>query len=70
MQCMRVDLPEPDGPMIAVKWPAREVDVDVVEGDDLGVAGAVGLGGAAGGSRGERGVSGVGGLERVMIVPV
>ena len=21
MQCMRVDLPEPDGPMTAVKWP-------------------------------------------------
>ena len=25
-QCISVDLPEPDGPMIAVKAPAREVD--------------------------------------------
>ena len=31
-QCMRVDLPEPDGPMMAVKLAALEVDVDAVEG--------------------------------------
>ena len=31
-QCMRVDLPEPEGPMIAVKSPALEVDRHAVEG--------------------------------------
>ena len=30
-QCISVDLPEPDGPMIAVKWPAANVDTDAVE---------------------------------------
>ena len=24
MQCISVDLPEPDGPMIAVNWPAAK----------------------------------------------
>ena len=24
MQCMSVDLPEPDGPMMAVNWPAAK----------------------------------------------
>ena len=35
---MSVDLPEPDGPMIAVNAPGREVDVDAVERADLGGA--------------------------------
>ena len=35
-QCIRVDLPEPDGPMIAVNSPRREFDADVVEGPDGG----------------------------------
>ena len=46
--CISVDLPEPDGPMIAVNWPAREVDGDAVEGADLGLALAVHLGGVDG----------------------
>ena len=27
MQCISVDLPEPDGPMIAVKWPRSKLQV-------------------------------------------
>ena len=42
-QCISVDLPEPDGPMMAVKRPRLEVDGDAVEGPHLGVAGAVDL---------------------------
>ena len=38
MQCIRVDLPEPEGPMMAVKWARCELDGDVVEGAHLGVA--------------------------------
>ena len=47
-QCISVDLPEPEGPMIAVKRPAGEVDGHVVEGPHGGVAAAVDLGGADG----------------------
>ena len=32
--CSSVDLPEPDGPMIAVNSPSAELDADVVEGGD------------------------------------
>ena len=49
MQCISVDLPDPEGPMMAVNRPVGEVDVDVVEGDDPGLAGAVHLGGVADG---------------------
>ena len=38
MQCSSVDLPEPDGPMIAVYAPRVELDVDIVERANLGVA--------------------------------
>ena len=41
--CISVDLPEPDGPMIAVKRPRGEVDADSVEGTDLGLTLAVDL---------------------------
>ena len=37
-RCIRVDLPEPDGPMIAVNAPGGEVDVDAVERADGGLA--------------------------------
>ncbi len=37
-QCISVDLPEPDGPMMAVYRPAVEVDGDVVEGDGPAVS--------------------------------
>ena len=43
MQCSSVDLPEPDGPMIAVYAPRSNVDVDAVERAHLGVALAVDL---------------------------
>ena len=43
MQCSSVDLPEPDGPMIAVYCAALELDVDAVERAHLGVALAVDL---------------------------
>ena len=36
--CIRVDLPEPDGPMIAVKPPVGEVDADAVERAHRGLA--------------------------------
>ena len=39
--CMRVDLPEPEGPMIAVKRAGREPDGDAVESADRGLAFAV-----------------------------
>ncbi len=42
-QCMSVDLPEPDGPMIAVNWPALELDADPAQRDDLSLAVAVRL---------------------------
>ena len=32
--CISVDLPEPDGPMMAVNVPAREVDAHAAEGVD------------------------------------
>ena len=41
--CRNVLLPEPDGPMIAVNEPGRDVDVDAVERDDRAVALAVDL---------------------------
>ena len=71
-QCMSVDLPEPDGPMIAVKRPACEVDGDAVEGSDLGVAAAVDLhgvdgpgdGGCGGARRWERRRPSVDGSDR------
>ena len=43
MQCMSVDLPEPDGPMMAVNCAGGEVDRDAVEGAHLGRAPAVDL---------------------------
>ena len=48
-QCIRVDLPEPDGPMIAVNCAGGQVERHVVEGDDRRVAGAVDLGRVPGG---------------------
>ena len=36
--CIRVDLPDPDGPMIAVELALGEVDADAVEGADRGLA--------------------------------
>ena len=38
---MSVDLPEPDGPMTAVSWPAAIVERDAAQGVDGGVARAV-----------------------------
>ena len=43
MQCIRVDLPDPDGPMTAVKRPVLELDGDPAEGMHDRVALAVGL---------------------------
>ena len=43
MQCISVDLPEPDGPMIGGELAALELDRDAVERAHLGLAGAVGL---------------------------
>ena len=43
MQCMSVDLPEPDGPMTAVKRPRSNVDVDPGQRVDRRLPGAVGL---------------------------
>ena len=43
MQCINVDLPDPDGPMIAVKRPGGQLDGDVVERPHAGVTGAVDL---------------------------
>ena len=40
-RCMSVDLPEPEGPMIAVKRPAGKSDRDAVERVDLGLPLAV-----------------------------
>ena len=34
-QCISVDFPEPDGPMMAVNRPGGELDVDVAERGDL-----------------------------------
>ena len=54
MACISVDLPEPEGPMMAVKAPAAKSTVDAVEGADGGVALAVdldGVDGPGGGSR-------------------
>ena len=48
MQCMRVDLPEPDGPMIAVSLPRSRSTLTPGEGVHLGVALAVGLDQVAG----------------------
>ena len=39
--CISVDLPEPDGPMIAAKRDCGEVDGDVRQGVDGGLALAV-----------------------------
>ena len=41
--CRNVLLPDPDGPMIAVNEPGRDVEADAVERDDLAVALAVDL---------------------------
>ena len=43
MQCISVDLPDPDGPMTAVKRPRSKVTVDTGQGVDRGLPGAVGL---------------------------
>ena len=51
---MSVDLPEPDGPMTAVKRPRSKVDVDPGQRVHRGLAGAVGLAqvdGVGGGGR-------------------
>ena len=42
-QCISVDLPEPDGPMMAVNRPAAEPDGDAVEGPHRRLAPAVHL---------------------------
>ena len=42
-QCISVDLPEPDAPMIAVNCGAGEADGHAVQGPDGGVAAAVHL---------------------------
>ena len=69
---MSVDLPEPDGPMVAVNSPGHEVDGDPVEGVDHGVALAVGLAGVerpcgdGTASRGAGGRSEVLGRERAV----
>ena len=42
-QCISVDLPDPDGPMIAVNWPAAKSTRHAVERAHLGVARAVDL---------------------------
>ena len=39
--CISVDLPEPDGPITAVSWPAAHVERDALERVDCGVARAV-----------------------------
>ena len=44
MMCMSVDLPEPDGPMMAVQLAAADLDVDAAQRVDGGVAAAVALG--------------------------
>ena len=46
-QCIRVDLPEPEGPMMAVNWPGGRSRRQVVEGGHHGVAGAVDLAGVS-----------------------
>ena len=47
-QCISVDLPEPDGPMMAAKRARVEVDRHAVERSNLGVAAAVDLDGVDG----------------------
>ena len=47
-QCSSVDLPEPDGPIMAVNRPASKADRHPVEGVDGGIAGAVDPGGIDG----------------------
>ena len=57
-QCSSVDLPEPEGPMIAVKRPGSNVDRHSVESVHHGLAAAVGLasvGGGRGGGESRRG---------------
>ena len=44
MQCISVDLPDPDGPMTAVKLATFERDVYSVEGTDGDITRAVRLG--------------------------
>ena len=62
-QCISVLLPDPDGPMTAVKRPAGSADGHVVEGEDLGAPAAVHLGGALGaGGEGDGGGPGRDGL--------
>ena len=54
--CMSVDLPEPDGPMTAVRRPSGDVDRDAAQGVDRGVALAVAADDVAGADdRGRRG---------------
>ena len=63
-QCIRVDLPEPDGPMIAVNWPRTQPHADPGERVDGRVARPVGLDdvdGLGGDGRADRGR---GGLDR------
>ena len=50
--CRNVLLPDPDGPMIAVNEPGRELDADAVERDDRAVALAVDLADVAEGDHG------------------
>ena len=50
-QCISVDLPEPDGPMMAVKRRGGERDGDAVEGPHRGLAAPVDLDGVDGTGR-------------------
>ena len=68
MQCISVDLPDPDGPMIAVNRLRSEPNVDGVERDDPGVPGAVDLGQRHGSGRG--GAVAAAGTDGVVLVTV
>ena len=58
--CMSVDLPEPDGPMTAVRRPRGDVDRDAAQRVDGGVALAVAADDVAGGDDGARARAGPG----------
>ena len=60
-RCISVDLPEPDGPMIAVNWPCGHVERDAAQRVDRRVALAVGARDGAGGDGGCGGLGRAGG---------
>ena len=62
-QCSSVDLPDPDGPMMAVNVARLERDGDAVERMDLGIADSVDLSrvDGTGGGRAARSHGGIGG---------